>query len=282
MDLLRRIRRSSALNFLRGVYHNLSYRFDSPQGLAFSSRSPEQPERLIKCLQPVGTEHGLIRIGPDGDGGYLVPDDLAGIEACYSPGVSDTIGFDLDCAERGIHVFLADASVDSLPLEHPRLIFSRKYLACWDDETHTTLDGWVRSTQAANADGDLMLQMDIEGAEYQVLASVSDALLARFRILVIEFHRLDQLWNPGFLFLVAPLFRRLLKSHYCVHLHPNNCCGSIVRGGLEIPRVMEFTFLRKDRVSVPQPPPHGYPHELDVDNTSRPPLVLPDCWCKPL
>lgn len=120
--------------------------------------------------------------------------------------------------------------------------------------------------------------MNIEGSEYQVLARVSDALLSRFRIIVIEFQYLDHLWNQGFFYLVAPIFNRLLRSHYCLHIHPNNCCGSIVRGGLEIPRIMEFTFLRKDRVTAPQPLPHQFPHHLDVENTARPPLVLPQCW----
>lgn len=282
MSLLSNFYRSPLLNGLRGVYHSMQYRIEgAPPGLIIPSGSSWKLNRLIEQLSPLATEHHLIRVGPDGDGGYLVPDDLSGIAACYSPGVSDTIGFDLDCAQRGMKVFLADASVDELPVEHPGLSFTKKFLACWEDDTHTTLDAWVDSTQADDRKADLMLQMDIEGAEYQVLASVSDALLSRFRIIIIEFHHLDHLWDQGFLYLVAPIFKRLLRSHYCVHLHPNNCCGSIVRGGLEIPRIMEFTFLRKDRVSAAASPLHRFPHPLDVDNTSRPQLVLPECWWKP-
>ncbi|MEO1002606.1 MAG: FkbM family methyltransferase [Cyanobacteria bacterium J06638_7] len=282
MSLLSRFTRSRPLNALRGIYHKLQYRIDAPPGLTISGQTAWKVQRLVEKLRPIATEHQLIRIGPGADGGYLVPDDLAGITACYSPGVSDTIGFDLDCAQRGMEVFLADASVDGLPVQHHRFAFTGKYLACWEDETHTTLDAWVRSTQPDGSTDDLMLQMDIEGSEYQVLASVSDAVLAMFRIIVIEFHWLDHLWNQGFLNLVAPIFNRLLRSHYCVHLHPNNCCGSLVRGGLEIPRVMEFTFLRKDRVTAPQAAPSLYPHPLDADNTARPPLALPECWWNPV
>jgi hypothetical protein len=177
-----------------------------------------------------------------------------------------------------MNVFLADASVDGLPVEHPKLFFTKRFLGSVKDDTYTTLDDWVESTQIATGNEDLLLQMDIEGAEYQVLGRISDALLSRFRILVIEFHDLDQLWNKGFLMLVEPLFNKLLRGHYCVHLHPNNCCGSITRGGLEIPRVMEFTFLRKDRVSALGGSTHGYPHHLDADNTPGPTLVLPECW----
>ena len=55
--------------------------------------------------------HGF-RLGPDGDGGYLVPDDLAGIEYTFSPGVSTESGFEAALAARGQRVFLADYSVD--------------------------------------------------------------------------------------------------------------------------------------------------------------------------
>jgi hypothetical protein len=256
-------------------------RFDAPQWLLIPPESLGRLLQLITRLSPILTEHALIRIGPDGDGGYLVPDDLSDIVACYSPGVSTTIGFDLECAKRGMKVFLADASVDGPPVEHPGVFFTKKFLSCWEDSTHTTLDDWVLSTQSVNEDGDLLLQMDIEGSEYQALGRMSDALLSRFRIIVIEFHDLDQLWNKGFLLLVEPLFDKLLKGHYCVHLHPNNCCGSVARNGIEIPRVMEFTFIRKDRVFTLGPPPAGFPHHLDADNTPGPTLVLPECWWNP-
>src|SRR4029078_8659487 len=44
---------------------------------------------LVARWHPVATEHGLIRVGCDGDGGYLVPDDLNGIQACLSPRVDN-------------------------------------------------------------------------------------------------------------------------------------------------------------------------------------------------
>lgn len=256
--------------------------FGLARGLVLPTEYSGSILSLVESLRPVHIDCPLIRIGPNGDGGYLVPDDLSGIQACYSPGVSTTIGFDLDCATRGMKVFLADASVEELPQKHPNLSFEKKYLSCWNDKSHSTIDRWVGSTLLQDDGSDLMLQMDIEGGEYQVLSSISDDLLSRFRILVIEFHFLDHLWNPGFLFLVRPLFERLLKTHICVHLHPNNCCGSLVRGGLEIPRVMEFTFFRKDRVVMSRDASSGYPHPADYDNTSSPPLVLPSCWQFPL
>lgn len=43
-------------------------------------------EFLRNCY-PLTTNIELIRVGSNFDGGYLVPNDLQGIEACFSPGV---------------------------------------------------------------------------------------------------------------------------------------------------------------------------------------------------
>ena len=51
----------------------------------------------FKKRGPVKTEHELIRIGGSKDGGYLVPNDLSGIQACFSPGVSDLADFKKIC-----------------------------------------------------------------------------------------------------------------------------------------------------------------------------------------
>ena len=52
----------------------------------------------------------LVRIGGEGDGGYLLPDDLKGIRKCFSPGVSTTAEFEKHVARTyGIKSFLAAA-----------------------------------------------------------------------------------------------------------------------------------------------------------------------------
>ena len=43
---------------------------------------------VFQLLKPKASKTPLIRIGGDGDGSYLVPDDLEGITACFSPGVN--------------------------------------------------------------------------------------------------------------------------------------------------------------------------------------------------
>lgn len=236
---------------------------------------PADVAGLIAELRPVPCGREPIRLGPPGDGGYLVPDDLAGIGGCFSPGVDRECRFELDCAARGMRVFMADASVAGPPVADPAFAFLPRYLGAVGDGITLTLDEWVAGSGASP--GDLLLQMDIEGHEYATLLAASPALLERFRILVIEFHDLVQLFNRPFFALARAAFRKLLCHHACVHLHPNNCCGQETIAGIAIPRVMEFTFLRRDRIAAGGAA-WGSPHVLDRDNTARPALPLPRVW----
>ena len=98
-------------------------------------------------------------------------------------------------------------------------------------------------------------------------------------ILVIEFHGLQKLWNPEFFRFAEIVFNKILQTHLCVHIHPNNCCGIHSRNGIQTPRVAEFTFLRKDRIS-PSKFESRFPHEFDFDNTINEHITLPKDWYK--
>lgn len=255
----------------------LGYRHCLTSDFTIDSTPRSNVLSLIESLHPVGVSNPLIRLGPkDGDGGYLIPDDLNGISACYSPGVSYVSGFEKDCAELGMKVFMADHSVDAPAEHHENFHFIKKFVGGTTFGKYITLDDWVRET-FPNGDSDLMLQMDIEGQEYETLFSTSDKLMRRFRIIAIEFHNLDQFWNLPFFQIASRAFEKILQTHACVHLHPNNCCGSIKKDGLEIPKFMEFTFLRRDRLKG-EIKPWCFPNPLDRDNTKLKPLKLPECW----
>ena len=233
-------------------------------------------ERLIGHLQPMTVSSPLLRLGPIGDGGYLVPDDLVGVEACFSPGVAQVSGFELDCAQRGIKVFMADRSVDRPAASHEMFHFQKRYVGAVSNDDFMTVDEWV-SHAPLEATSDLMLQIDIEGFEYQTFLAMSDHLMRRFRIIVGEFHQLNQLWNEPYFTLVSAAFEKILQTHTCVHIHPNNQFAVFDRWGLAIPPLAEITFLRKDRVADARAA-QQFPHPLDADNTDRRHYALPRQW----
>lgn len=235
-------------------------------------------ELLMQKLFPVATDHELIRLGPKGDGGYLVPNDLEGVKACFSPGVCEVSDFEKDCADLGMQVFMADKSVDKPATSHELFHFIKKYVGVTTNDDFMTVDNWV-SESLPNSQSDLLLQIDIEGYEYETFLAMSDDLMGRYRIVVAEFHNLDQLWNRPFFQLASRAFEKILQTHICVHIHPNNVCAPLNKGGLSIPPTMEFSFLRKDRIKSMRWI-EEFPHSLDADNSPKTHYPLPECWYK--
>jgi hypothetical protein len=204
-----------------------------------------------------------------------LPDDLDGISACVSPGVNFEVGFDQALAERGIDVHMVDGSVAGPPEYHERFHFTRKFLDVFEDDSNVRLDTLCAGLPEQ---GDLLLQMDIEGAEWRVLMDTSPETLKRFRIMVVEFHNLREVFGQFSFEWVQAVFAKLLQSHSVVHLHPNNCAPLSHFADLTVPQMMEFTFYRKDRAFAEERP-MVFPHVLDADNVvGRPSVVLPRCW----
>lgn len=239
----------------------------------------EKVKKLIDSLHPYQIQKNMVRLGSNVDGGYVLPDDFEGIEAVFSPGVEEKSSFELDCYQRGMKIFMADKSIEKpkLNLSDQDYSFIKKFIGHTIDDDFTTMDNWVNSSNISK-NSDLLLQMDIESGEYFSIINMSDELLQRFRIIVIEFHDLHNLWDRDFFWIAETVFNKLLKHHNCVHIHPNNTRKNLDRHGLIIPEVMEFTFFRKDRDDF-----NGYqtkfPHPLDTDNEpERKHIPLPQTW----
>lgn len=242
----------------------------------------ERLTALIRRLHPVRTPFGLIRIGGQNDGGYLVPDDLAGMSACFSPGVGPTCSFEADLlARHNIVSHLCDHSVDGPPDGFVPASFEKKFIGVLDDEVFTTLDSWMERKAETGQDGDLLLQMDIEGGEYAALLSVSERNLRRFRILVVEIHDTEHWSDPAFFGLAEAMFTKLLKHYHVVHIHPNNHGGIIELGQIPVPETFEITFIRKDRcmpIGFVEVLPHPFDRPCSPDHPEQ---ILPKAWLGP-
>lgn len=102
----------------------------------------------------------------------MIPNDLVGISACFSPGVSSISDFEKDCANLGLKVFLADRSVDGPAIKDRPFHFTKKFIGSFSNEEFMRIDDWVLSCLPNNS-GDLILQMDIESFEYETIISMS-------------------------------------------------------------------------------------------------------------
>ncbi len=250
-----------------------------PLGIKLLPSRHKDLREALDLLIPWDVGVPLIRVGGSNDGGYLVPDDNAGVGALFSPGVAGTWSFELDLAENyGIRSYMVDGSIEPPPSLHPLMSFEALWLAGTSSPGCVSLNDWVLRNMPEPGI-DVALQLDIEGAEYKVLASVTDDVLRRFRWVVVEYHGLDLLaYRPRARRVMLPVLRKMRQVFDVVHVHANNCCGASVIQGLALPHVLEVTYLRKDRAQG-RPIRVQLPHPLDRDCVPElPPLALSANW----
>lgn len=259
------------------MLYELAGNFALKQGFCVRrSVSKSKMQQMLRFLAPQASSIELVRLGGAADGGYLVPDDLEGIAACFSPGVDYTATFERDLVDRGIPCFLSDRSVDGSPFDHELVSFQKKFIDVVNDEGNVTLNSWVKDNSAAGQD--LLLQMDIEGAEWRVLLDTEIDVLKRFRIIVLELHNIHHAFESSMHDIVTACLTKLNSAFEVVHVHPNNAGGTVEADGLVIPKLIEVTYHRKDRAATTGPA-RSFPHPLDKPcDPKRADIPLPDCF----
>lgn len=224
----------------------------------------------------------LIRIGGDGDGGYLLPDNLSDISYCFSPGVSVIANFEKELSDKyNIKSFMIDASISKSPVSGLNFQFLQKYLATYTQDEFITLSDWI-SQSKINSQSGKILQMDIEGGEYEVLIYEDSKTLSSFSTMIIEFHFLQKIFEKDFLKMVSTIFEKIYKNFSICHVHPNNFCGVAELDGIVVPRVLEITFIRNDYIKkCSSNEKIVLPHRLDRKNVSnKKEIFMPEIWWK--
>ena len=204
----------------------------------------EELNRFLLDLKPQGVSE-LIRLGSKNDGGYVVPKNLGKVSKLFSPGCDGIVEFERDLFQiyQIPSIVLDDISKKPQPLDS-FIHFQENWLDATTKKGTISLTDWVN--QNSTPAEDLMLQMDIEGSEYEVIRNTSPEILDKFHTIVIEFHYFEMIKN-AYLFetKIKPVFEALLRNHIPVFLNPNNCCGEVKYQEYRFPRVFEITLLRK-------------------------------------
>lgn len=228
------------------IFRKFISKFLLRHGKAIVLSSSEKDLRdLILSIWPKKSEFDLVRIGGNNDGGYLLPSCLDGISQCFSPGVGNSMKFEEDLFSKfNIHSVMLDHTIDNPALFDNQSIFLKKQLSYEQISNSITLEELV--TNYESNDNDKILQMDIEGGEYQILINTDIDTLQKFRIIIIEFHDLHNLRTRYFLKLFNEIMNKITRSFQIVHIHPNNFAERFSIGGMELSSCLEITFLRQD------------------------------------
>lgn len=227
---------------------------------------------MLSKLRMHDTELGKVRVGNMGDGGYVIPDDLAGIKGVVSIGIGREVSFDKHFADIGVKVFQYDHTVQSPPIIHENFLFNKIGWGSQDSNGFITLSTILENNGLD--EGDLILKFDVENAEWDALLDVQPDLLKRFRIITCELHYFNKLEDISVFSKVNRVISLLTANHKVVHIHPNNCCGVALVAGVTLPKLIEFSFLRNDRASF-YTSHESIPSSLDYPNVqSKPQIIL--------
>lgn len=214
---------------------------------------------------------GKIRIGRNGDGGYVIPNDIKNIAGVVSIGIGREVSFDLHFARMGVKVFQYDHTVHAPPVIHENFVFNKMGWANRESKQFITLGNILENNCLEGED--LILKFDVENSEWDALVDLDPDLLRRFRIIACELHGFGKLEDPNFFKKVSRALDILTTHHTVVHMHPNNCGGIAFVAGILLPRLLEFSFLRKDRANF-APSYSSIPSDLDCPNIRKNPEII--------
>jgi len=193
---------------------------------------------------------GKLRIGGEADGGYVMLDRLRPGQPVFSYGVGPDSSFDADMAARGHPVFMFDHTVEGpaggLP---PGATFTREGVAPAPapERSLDTIEAHL-GRHGCLGRRDLILKMDVEGAEWPVLATLPDTVLDAFEQIVVEMHGFHALGDAGLRALVRAALSRLAGRFTVVHVHGNAHGGIGLAEGVPVVRALEVTYARTDLV----------------------------------
>lgn len=232
------------------------------------SQSPLVRDRFaefLRLIQPRdAVQQTKLRIGGPNDGGYIMIDAFPFPTIAVSIGIGSDVSWDLDVANRGIDVYQFDHSLELPPISHPRFLFSRSRVVA-DEAEYADGISLEHILSPLPEDADIILKMDIEGDEWDVLASVPGHCLRNVSQMVIEFHSLHRFASARWAERACEVITKLVQSHKPVHLHGNNYAGFAVLGGIPFPDVFELTLLRNDNYDFAAGA-QKWPTELDRPN----------------
>ena len=183
-----------------------------------------------------------IRIGKNGDGGYIFLDDFENIRIAYSFGIGKEISFEKNLADKNIDVFMYDHTIKTLPFQNSKFHWKKLGLKgnYSNDNIFKTLPELIKENGHSN-EQNMILKIDIENYEWEVFQNIPINYLNQFKYIVGEFHFL----NSEKILKHFNVLKKLLFTHQIFHLHCNNCGNIIKFEEIELCDLLEISFVLK-------------------------------------
>lgn len=108
-----------------------------------------------------------------------------------------------------------------------------------------------------NIEGDILLKLDVEGAEFDYFLNADIDDLSSFTSgLIVEVHWIEQINNQNKL---VEILQKLNPHFVLTHIHGNNWGGEFDYEGNKLPRVIELSFVNRKHITESTPDNQDYP-----------------------
>lgn len=203
--------------------------------------------RTLSLLHPLGVSCGKVRTGGPHDGGYVMANDFRDNRIAYSIGVGPQVEWDVEMANRGLHIYQYDHTVEGLPAQHPNFHYAKIGIGPdLSDPELVTLERMLEDNEHVDEEN-MLLKIDVEGAEWDVFDKMSSNTLAKFDQVVVEYHGFEFLGQDSFRTRADRVFQVLNHTHQVIHIHGNNYANFAMIQNIPVPHVLEVSYARKGR-----------------------------------
>ncbi len=235
----------STVNDLSSVLIN----FDHAPGGAADERLMD----LVQLIRP-WTYEGLqmVRVGGDHDGGYIMA-NVFDVTGAISIGIGTDVTWDLSITSKGIPVAMFDPTIKQPPMVVNEGRFLQIGLGPSKSEGTLRTLGEILELANFGENEDLILKVDIEGAEWTAFQGVEAEELTRFKQMVFELHDIRNLQSVSEASSIIQTLRKFNSSHMPVHVHANNYDSLVRFDRYWFPNTIEVSYIRRDLMVNPSP-----------------------------
>lgn len=205
-------------------------------------------KKLIKMLKPQKINNfDMVRVGRANDGGYVMCGDFNPNMHAYSFGIDDDNSWDMNIHLLGdINVYMFDHTIKQVPMFCHGLHWERKGIGVSDEKDLLSL----ASILANNGDlynRNLILKMDVEGAEWDILESLDDHIIDNFKQMLFEFHNIT---DTSMQERIIYVLERLNETHQVAWVHGNNFVFAEKDQEILMPDSIEVLYVRRDSYDI--------------------------------
>lgn len=178
--------------------------------------------------------------GNQGDGGYLLVNDLSKTDLIISGGIGFNDTFEKDIAQCVKSIVMFDHAIANYSTPLDNCIYFPFKISDISNSNSVSIDQIINDFPA----DDYILKLDIEGDEWNIIDVIEPSTLRTFRQIIIEFHNIDRKIQFDYAKLIR-VFHKLNENHSPVSIHANNHGRYVYLGDDSFPQTLEVTYARK-------------------------------------